>query len=138
MFPRLAIIVAAVLLTHPLLIRGADAAPPATNSREITLAEAIDLALRTSPDLAAAARELNIARAEIERANYTSQFNPYLDSLGDYRMRGGHSNSQDWRVGLAQELEIFGQPAARRESSALGYERTRLEVENQARLLTRR
>ncbi|MGB6563301.1 MAG: hypothetical protein WBE69_11910, partial [Candidatus Binataceae bacterium] len=68
MFPRLAIIVAAVLLTHPLLIRGADAAPPATNSREITLAEAIALALRTSPDLAAAARELNIARAEIERA----------------------------------------------------------------------
>ena len=55
----------------------------------MTLAEAIALALRTSPDLAAAARELNIARAEIERANYTSQFNPYLDSLGDYRMRAG-------------------------------------------------
>jgi outer membrane protein, heavy metal efflux system len=136
MFPRLAIIVAAVLLTHPLPIRGADAAPAATNSREVTLAEAIALALRTSPDLAAAARELNIARAEIERANYTSQFNPYLDSLGDYRMRGGHSNSQDWRVGLAQELEIFGQPAARRKASQLGYERTRLEVENQSRLLS--
>jgi outer membrane protein TolC len=122
--------------THPLPIRGADVAPAATNSPEVTLAEAIALALRTSPDLAAAARELNIARAEIERANYTSQFNPYLDSLGDYRMRGGNSNSQDWRVGLAQELEIFGQPAARRKASQLGYERTRLEVENQARLLS--
>src|SRR5580700_10261061 len=122
MFPRLAIIVAAILLTHPLPIRGADVAPAATNSPEVTLA--------------AAARELNIARAEIERANYTSQFNPYLDSLGDYRMRGGNSNSQDWRVGLAQELEIFGQPAARRKASQLGYERTRLEVENQARLLS--
>jgi cobalt-zinc-cadmium efflux system outer membrane protein len=137
MFPRLAtIIVAAVLLTHPSPIRGADVAPAATNSREVTLAEAIALALRTSPDLAASARELNIAHAEIERANYTSQFNPYLDSLGDYRMRAGRSNSQDWRVGLAQELEIFGQPAARRKASQLGYERTRLEVENQARLLS--
>src|SRR5258708_2208534 len=137
MFPRLAtIIVAAVLLTHPSPIRGADVAPAATNSREVTLAEAIALALRTSPDLAASARELNIAHAEIERAKYTSQFNPYLDSLGDYRMRAGRSNSQDWRVGLAQELEIFGQPAARRKASQLGYERTRLEVENQAPLLS--
>ena len=43
---------------------------------------------------AAAARELNIARAEIERANYTSQFNPYLDSLGDYRMRASNSSGR--------------------------------------------
>jgi outer membrane protein, heavy metal efflux system len=135
MFSRLAIVIAAVLLTHVSPIRAADP-PAATSSREVTLAEAIALALRTSPDLAAAARELNIAHAEIERANYISQFNPYLDSLGDYRIRAGTSNSQDWRAGLAQELEIFGQPAARRKASQLGYERTRLEVENQARLLS--
>ena len=136
MFSRLAIVIAAILLTLASPIRAADVPPAATNSREVTLAEAIALALRTSPDLAAAARELNIAHAEIERANYISQFNPYLDSLGDYRIRAGTSNSQDWRAGLAQELEIFGQPAARRKASQLGYERTRLEVENQARLLS--
>ena len=90
--------------------------PAATNSREVTLAEAIALALRTSPDLAAAARELNIAHAEIERANYSSQFNPYLDSLGDYRIRAGTSNSQDWRAGLAQELRFW---AAGRASQSL-------------------
>jgi outer membrane protein, heavy metal efflux system len=129
MFYKLVIVIAAVLLTHAAPIHAAD-------PREVTLADAVALAMRSSPDLAAAARELNIARAEIERANYISQFNPYLDSLGDYRLRAGTSNSQDWRAGLAQELEIFGQPAARRKASRLGYERTRLEVENQARLLT--
>ena len=129
MFYKLTIVIAAVLLTHAAPIHAAD-------PREVTLADAVALAMRSSPDLAAAARELNIARAEIERANYISQFNPYLDSLGDYRLRAGTSNSQDWRAGLAQQLEIFGQPAARRKASRLGYERTRLEVENQARLLT--
>src|SRR6185437_14603912 len=49
---------------------------------------------------------------------------------------GGRSNSQDWRVSLSQELEIFGQPALRRQAASLGFERTAAEVRNQMRLLT--
>ena len=63
MFYKLTIVIAAVLLTHAAPIHAAD-------PREVTLADAVALAMRSSPDLAAAARELNIARAEIERANY--------------------------------------------------------------------
>ncbi|HTR62826.1 MAG TPA: TolC family protein [Candidatus Binataceae bacterium] len=103
--------------------------------REITLDEAVAIALENNPDYAAAARELTIARAEIERANYVSQFNPEVDSAGDYKGRSDRSNSQDWRVGLSQQLEIFGQPALRKQSAGYGFARTSADVTNQARLL---
>ena len=106
-----------------------------TNEREISLDEAVTIALENNPDYAAAARELIIARSELQRANYVSQFNPQLDGSGDYKGRSDRSNSQDWRVGLSQELEIFGQPALRRKSAMYGMERTTAEVKNQARLL---
>ena len=76
-----------------------------------------------------------IAGSEIQRANYFSQFNPELGGDGDYRQRKGQSNSQDWRVHLAQEFEIFGQPRLRRESARLNYEQSAAELRNQRRLL---
>jgi len=103
---------------------------------EVTLDQAIAIAVENNPDLAAAANELLVARGELQRANYLSQFNPYLASDGDYRTRSGRSNSQDWRVGLSQELEIFGQRSLRKRSTSLGYKRTEAEIRNQARLLT--
>lgn len=105
------------------------------DDRAITVEEAVAVALENNPDYAAAARELTIARSELQRANYVSQFNPEMDSAGDYKGRSDRSNSQDWRVGLSQQLEIFGQPALRRKSAQFGFDRTSAEVKNQARLL---
>jgi cobalt-zinc-cadmium efflux system outer membrane protein len=110
-------------------------APAHASDREITIDEAVAIALDNNPDYAAAARELTVARGEIERANYVSQFNPQVDSSGDYKGRADRSNSQDWRVGLSQQLEIFGQPALRRQSAGYGFARTSADVSNQARLL---
>ena len=109
--------------------------PAGAADRELTLDEAVAIALENNPDYAAAARELTIARAEIERANYVSQFNPEVDSAGDYKGRSDRSNSQDWRVGLSQQLEIFGQPALRKQSAGYGFARTSADVSNQARML---
>jgi outer membrane protein, heavy metal efflux system len=103
---------------------------------EISLQQAIAIALEENPDLAAVANELNIAESEIQRANYVSQFNPEILSDGDYRYRTGRSNSQEWRARLSQQLEIFGQPALRRRSAHIAYDATRASVRNQARLLT--
>jgi cobalt-zinc-cadmium efflux system outer membrane protein len=103
---------------------------------EITLDQAVEIALEKNPDLAITANELLVARGEIERADYLSQFNPQLIGGFDYRTRSGKSNSQDWRTGLSQELEIFGQRGLRQQSAKLGYQRTEAEVRNQVRLLT--
>jgi cobalt-zinc-cadmium efflux system outer membrane protein len=103
---------------------------------EITLDQAVEIAFEKNPDLAAAANELLIARGETQRADYISQFNPQVLSGFDYRTRSGKSNSQDWRTGLSQELEIFGQRGLRQQSAKLGYQRTEAEVRNQVRLLT--
>src|ERR1700730_4735293 len=103
---------------------------------EITLDEAVEIALEKNPDLAGIANALSVAPGEIERANYLSQFNPQLIGGVDYRARYGKSNSQDWRTGLSPELEIFGQRRLRQQSAKLGYQRTEAEVRNQVRLLT--
>ena len=103
---------------------------------EISLEQAVEIAVENNPDLAAVANELVIAQSEVQRANYISQFNPELLSEGDYRDRAGHSDSQEWRGRLSQQLEIFGQPALRRRSATMGYKRTQAEVRNQVRLLT--
>jgi outer membrane protein, heavy metal efflux system len=103
---------------------------------EISLDEAVAIAVEQNPDLAVVANELLVARGELQRANYTSQFNPELATDSDYRHRAGRSNAQEWRVRLSQELEAFGQPVLRRRSAAFGYQRTQAEVRNQVRLLT--
>jgi outer membrane protein TolC len=103
---------------------------------EISLEQAVAIAVENNPDLAAVAKELVIARSEVQRASYISQFNPELVTDGDYRDRAGRSNSQEWRGRLAQQLEVFGQPVLRRRSAVLGYERTQADVRNQVRLLT--
>jgi outer membrane protein, heavy metal efflux system len=119
-----------------LLTLFAFAFPGYAEDREISIDEAVAIALDKNPDYAAAARELTVARAELERANYVSQFNPTLESSGDYKQRQDRSNSQDWRVGLSQQLEIFGQPSLRRQSARFGFDRTSADLGNQARLLT--
>lgn len=104
------------------------------NAAQITLQQALVLARRNNPDLAAVSRELTVARGELVRADYPSQFNPTLETAGDYRIRWDSSNSQDWQAGLAQEIEIFGQKELRRESAAQGYQRTGFEVADRVRV----
>ena len=112
----------------------AGLATPAS-ARDVSLKDAVALALANNPDFSAASRELMVASGELRRANYLSQFNPEIATDADYRQRSGRSNAQDWRVHLSQQLEIFGQPALRRKSAQLGYERTSASIGNEARLL---
>jgi outer membrane protein, heavy metal efflux system len=109
---------------------------PKLFAAELTVDQAVAIALEKNPNVAAAANELIVARGEIQRAEYLSQFNPQVVSGFDYRTRSGRSNSQDWRTGLSQELEVFGQRGLRQQSAKLGYQRTEAEVRNQVRLLT--
>ena len=110
--------------------------PPRARSAQVALEEAIALALQYNPDLSAVARELTIASADIVRANYVSQFNPWFGSAYDYRARQGRSNSNDWRGELTLELEVFGQKMARRTSAELLYKRTQEDIRDQRRLST--
>jgi outer membrane protein TolC len=110
--------------------------PASLFASAVSLDQAVEIAVENNPDLAAVANELTIAQSEIQRANYISQFNPELLGEGDYRYRGGGSNSQEWRGRLSQQLEIFGQPALRRRSAAIGYQGTQANVHNQVLLLS--
>jgi outer membrane protein TolC len=109
--------------------------PGCANSGQVSLEEAVGLALQYNPDFSAAARELTIANSEIIRANYFSQFNPVFANAYNYRERYGRSNSNDWRGELSQELEVFGQKEARRKSADLRYKRTQEDIRDQRRLL---
>jgi cobalt-zinc-cadmium efflux system outer membrane protein len=110
--------------------------PAGASSAQVSIEEAVALALQNNPELSAVARELTIAGAEIIRADYFSQFNPFFDNAYNYRARRGRSNSNDWRGELTQELEVFGQKAARRRSAGLLYQRTREDIRDERRLLT--
>ncbi len=105
-------------------------------SEQLTLERALQIARERNPELAAVAQELTIARGELTRASYISPFNPEVDSEGDYRRRTNRSNTQDWRVGLSQEIEIFGQRSLRIKSAKLNLEQRRLMLADQMRLLT--
>jgi len=109
--------------------------PRFARAEEITLDQATAIAYESNPDLAAAAAELTVAAGAIQQSNYFSQFNPSIDNDADYRKRKGESNSQDWRIHLSQEFEIFGQRSLRKESARLGYQRSAEELNDQRRLL---
>lgn len=106
------------------------------SSEELTLERALQIAREHNPDLATVAQELTIARGELTRASYISPFNPEISSDGDYRRRSNRSNTQDWRVGLSQEIELFGQRSLRIKSAQLNLEQRRLMLADQIRLLT--
>jgi cobalt-zinc-cadmium efflux system outer membrane protein len=105
-------------------------------SPELTLDHALEIARHSNPDLAAVTKELTIAHGELTRARYLIPFNPEVASEGDYRPRTNQSNTQDWRVGLSQEIELFGQRSLRIESANLNLKERGLLVQDQLRLLT--
>jgi cobalt-zinc-cadmium efflux system outer membrane protein len=109
----------------------ADDAP-----RELSLREAIDLALETSPRLEALRAELESAEAELTRAK-TYPHNPVVVvELGDRDSASG--SSTDALVGASQEIEIRGQRGKRVDATELARDAARLRFERERKLLVAR
>jgi cobalt-zinc-cadmium efflux system outer membrane protein len=100
------------------------------------LNDEVTIARSQNPDLTAAAEELNVARGQFTQSSYLSQFNFQSDNEFAYRTRQNRSNSQDWRVSMLQELEVFGQRGMRMKSASQRVEQSSAEVRDQMRLLT--
>ncbi|MDO8431429.1 MAG: TolC family protein [Candidatus Binatus sp.] len=109
--------------------------PVSHAAQEITLEDAISIARAHNPDLAAAAQEINVARGELEQANYLSQSDFESDNAANYRARSNRSNTQDWRVGMRQEFEVFGQRSLRQKSRTVRLQQSAAEFEDGFRLL---
>ncbi len=109
--------------------------PVSYAAQEISLEDAISIARAHNPDLAAAAQEINVARGELEQANYLSQSDFVSENNGEYRTRSGRSNSQDWRVAMMQQFEVFGQRSLRQKSRTLRLEQSAAEYQDGFRLL---
>ncbi len=116
------------------IISGGRAARAATTER-VTLSDAVSIAKAHNPDLAAVAQELGIAEGQVQKARYLSQSNFESDNEFWYRARTNRSNSQDWRVAMKQEFEVFGQRALRIKSASINYDETAANVRDQTRLL---
>jgi outer membrane protein TolC len=108
---------------------------PARASEQVSLAEAVEIAKAHNPDLASVAQGLGIAQGELQKARYLSQSNFESDNEAWYRARSNRSNSQDWRVGMRQEFEIFGQRALRIKSASINFEEASADLGDQIRLL---
>ncbi len=124
-----------IAIALPLAIAFIARAGGIASASEITLDDAVALALAQNPDLGAARQEIDIAAGEQIRARYLSQFNPQFATDFMYRPRGGRSNSQDWHVLLSQEIEIFGQRALRLKSANLGWDQSKAIMRDRQRLL---
>ncbi|HVN27692.1 MAG TPA: TolC family protein [Candidatus Binataceae bacterium] len=92
----------------------------ADSIEQVSLIEAVAIAKQHNPDLGAMAQDLAIADGELKKAHYLTQSNFEGETEGWYRARSNRSNSQDWRVAMQQEFEIFGQRSLRIHSASLG------------------
>jgi cobalt-zinc-cadmium efflux system outer membrane protein len=106
------------------------------SAEQISLSDAVEVARAQNPDLAAAAQEVAIAAGELKRAGYLTPFNAESDDTANYRTRTARSNTQDWRISMVQQFEIFGQRSLRMKSAETGYDRASAELRDRVRLLT--
>jgi cobalt-zinc-cadmium efflux system outer membrane protein len=109
-------------------------APPANPEGELTLAQAIDAALRSNPDLAASAYELTAAQARIVQANVRP--NPELAVELENFGGGGDFDGVDGletTLSLSQVVELGGKRGLRRSSAEADLEL--VTVEQRAREL---
>ena len=102
---------------------------------QLPITEAVAIAKAHNPDLEATAQELTIALGQSQRANYLTPFNLESDNTAAYRTRSDRSNSQDWEVGLLQQIEIFGQRGLRQRSAAINLTETEARVRDRLRLI---
>ena len=117
------------------LICGVPPHASATGTEQVSLTDAVTIAKAHNPDLAAVAQELGIAEGQVSKARYLSQSNFESDNEAWYRVRTNRSNSQDWRVAMKQEFEVFGQRALRIKSASINYDETAANLRDQTRLL---
>ena len=110
----------------------------AAHDGRLTLAEAVERAQMTNPELRAAAQEVEIARGMLVKARYPSQFNPQIGGDGAHRSRsgrGGSGSATDYGVALSQEIEVAGQRGARIAEAEQAVARAEAEVRDRERLL---
>ena len=104
----------------------------------LTLAEAVERARTTNPELRAAAQEVEIARGTLVKARYPSQFNPQIGGDGAHRSRsgpGGSASATDYGVALSQEIEVAGQRGPRIAEAEQTVVRAEAQVRDRERLL---
>ncbi|HKO92181.1 MAG TPA: TolC family protein, partial [Polyangiaceae bacterium] len=85
----------------------------------LTADKAVQMALERNPELTSLSAEVQAADARLRGASLFLQSNPALSgSLGPHFSAGG--SQLDYEVGLSQELEVFGQRAARIDAARAG------------------
>src|SRR5262249_59360071 len=87
--------------------------PSGVFAGQLTLADAVERARATNPDLQAVAQQVEIARGALVKARYPSQFNPQIGGDGAHRSRSGSEGSAsatDYGVAFSQEVELAPQP----------------------------
>jgi len=112
--------------------------PPGFSAGRLTLADAVERARTTNPELRAATQEVEIVRGRLVKARYPSQFNPQLGGEGGYRSRsgpGGSASATDYGVALSQEIEVAGQRGARIAEAEKNLARAEAQVHDRERLL---
>jgi len=107
----------------------------AQSSEQVSLADAVEIAKLHNPDLAVLAQDLAIADGELQKAHYLSQSNFEGDTETWYRARTNRSNSQDWRLAMRQEFEIFGQRSLRIRAASINRDEMAANVRDATRLL---
>jgi cobalt-zinc-cadmium efflux system outer membrane protein len=118
------------------ILAGAGAAGAGQLSNgQISLDRALELMRHSNPELSVVRNELTVAKGELQRASYLSQFNFQVASEGNYRARSTRSNAQDWRVGFIQEFEVFGQRGLRQKAATLGLNANIAQLGDRMRLL---
>lgn len=88
------------------------AATPTRAAEDIGIEDAVRIALERNPELASLGAEVSAARARLDGATLLVQRNPEV-SLGAGSRRTDGERSPDLEVEVAQEVEIFGERAAR-------------------------
>jgi cobalt-zinc-cadmium efflux system outer membrane protein len=132
--PRAAPAIGTIRAAFALLVACAPLAAHPDEVLRLTLEQAQALANSTNPELRKAGADLDAAQAAADEARAPLPGNPQVTGdLGRRRAEGqaGH----DWSIGIAQEIEIGGQPRLRREAFALALDATRQSVEEARRTL---
>lgn len=93
-----------------------SAGASATAATQVTMEEALHIALENNPELQSIGREIEAAAARQAGASRLLQSNPDLTAAAGPRSQGG-DNSVDWGVALAQRVEIGGQRGARMDAA---------------------
>jgi cobalt-zinc-cadmium efflux system outer membrane protein len=93
-------------------------APEIARGATITLEQAVSTALERNARILAQRAEVEGARATARGASRLVRANPEVQGAWGPRRSPGEQTTTDFEVSLSQELEVFGQRAARRDASA--------------------